>query len=212
MIEDKKLTPRAYVRDGVPGLTMAEQEAVLTGAGISLERCYRDALKKSQIKRRDPEDLKDRGRLLRPTSANRTEVVWLATLRVLGWTMADITKTLAVAAARGTSFHCADIGETFSADTINERLMLALAESEAARRRGQTETARSVGVMASMARAEKRRRESLAIAEPLWMLPSEEISIAEIAKKTKVSARTLQKWLGPRGDYRDAILKGKPQL
>lgn len=209
---DEKRTPRAYVRDGVPGLTMAEQETILTEAGISLSRCYRDALKKSRIKFRDPADLKDRTRMLRPSARQSTESIWLPTLRVLGWSMADICVALAGAARHGLSIHCVDIGETFPAETISERLMLALAESEAARRRGQTETARSVGVMASMARAEKRRRESLAIAEPLWLLPSEEISIAEIAKKTKVSARTLQKWLGPRGDYRDAILKGNPQI
>ena len=211
-MSEAKRYPRAYVRDGVPGLTMAKQEEILTAAGIDISDAYRDMLKKAQIKRRSPDELRDRARMMRPTSRGTPEIIYVASLRCLGWTMADIARAIAAAGRRNASIHAVDIAETFNAETIPERLMLALANADDARRIGQTADGRSAGVTAAAIKKEKKRKAQLAIAAPLWVLPSGEISATEIANQVKMSVRSLHKWLGPRQEARDAITKGKKHL
>jgi AraC-like DNA-binding protein len=50
----------------------------------------------------------------------------------------------------------------------------------------------------------------LAKGSELWLKPSTEISVAEIAKEVGLSARTLYKAFGPRVKARDAKERGKP--
>ena len=89
-----------YLRDGVPGLTMAEQEAALRAAGADLAAAYRDKLTKMQIKRRTSDSLSQRAKMLHAPPSRAVETIYVANLQALGWTMADISRSLAAAGRR----------------------------------------------------------------------------------------------------------------
>ncbi|MDB5848245.1 MAG: hypothetical protein JWP29_1997 [Rhodoferax sp.] len=199
--------PRPYLRDGVPGLSFDDQEAAMKAADIDISRAYVDRLSKTQCHRRDPASLKDRAEMLKPSRRHEPELIIVASLRVLGWSMADICQSLAAAALRNASVRVLDRGETFDADTMDDALLEALADAEAQRKRGQTATARSAGVEAAAAARRKRREKALAEAKPLWGLPPGEISGAEIAKRVRLSIRLLHKHLGTRADAREVEAK-----
>ncbi len=192
-----------YMRDGVPNLTIAEQEAVLRGAGVSLDVAYRDRLNVTQLKRREPSSLRQRARLLDAAVSAASAVLCVAGLRCLGWNMADIARTLAMAGHRGTNVRVVDTGVTFMATELNAGLLEALADADETWRRGQTEDGRSASTAAVMVKAEAARRAKLEAARPLWAKPPGEISGAEIARIVGVSLRSLNNWLGPRGKARD---------
>lgn len=191
-----------YLRDGVPNLTLAEQEAVLRQAGVNLEGAYRDRLNVTQLKRREPGSLRQRARLLGAASGAAPTVLYVAGLRCLGWNMADIARTLATAGHRGMDVHMLDADVTFRAAELNAGLLEALADADETWRRGQTEDGRSASTVAVMAKAEAARQAKLEIARPLWAKPPGEISGAEIAKTVGASLRSLNNWLGPRGKVR----------
>ena len=203
--------PLPYVRDGVPGLTMAEQEAVLKQAGIDLAHLTRDTLSGAQLRRREPGSLTQRALLLRPPTHAQTDaassppdpdVIHVAGLRCLGWNVADIARALAAAGRRGVSVHAVDTGRTFLAATLDPDLLDALADADEAWRRGQTEDGRTAAAAAIVAKAEAARRAKLEAARPLWAKPPGEISGAEIAKAVGLSLGSLNNWLGPRGKAR----------
>lgn len=194
----------AYVRDGVPGLTTAEQEAVLRQAGISLEGAYRDRLNATQLKRREPRSLRQRAQLLQATVGT----IHVAGLRCLGWNMADIARTLAAAGRRGMKVHLVDTGQIFAAATLDAGLLEALADADESWRRGQTEEGRTASSAAIGAKAEEARRAKLEMARPLWAKPPGEISGAEIAKAVGASLRSLNTWLGPRTQARARTRQG----
>jgi hypothetical protein len=191
-----------YLRDGVPNLTVAEQESALRSAGISLEGAYCDRLNATQLKRREPGSLRQRARLLDAAASAAPAVLCVAGLRCLGWNMADIARTLAVAGRQGLDVRMVDMGVTFNAAELNARLLEALADADETWRRGQTEDGRSASTVAVMAKAEAARRAKLEAARPLWAKPPGEISGAEIARTVGVSLRSLNNWLGPRGNAR----------
>ncbi len=205
-----RLGPRslAYVRDGVPGLTTAEQEAVLRQAGVSLEGAYRDRLNATQLKRREPRSLRQRAQLLQAAAGTSPAAIHVAGLRCLGWNMADIARTLAAAGRRGMDVHLADTGRMFAAATLDAGLLEALADADESWRRGQTEEGRSASSAAIGAKAEEARRAKLEMARPLWAKPSGEISGAEIAKAVGASLRSLNTWLGPRIQARARTRQG----
>jgi len=89
-----------YLRDGVPNLTVVEQESALREAKISLESAYCDRLNVTQLKRREPGSLRQRARLLEAVGTDSPAVLCVAGLRCLGWNMADIARTLAAAGRR----------------------------------------------------------------------------------------------------------------
>jgi hypothetical protein len=187
--------PRAYLRDGVPGLPIEQQEALLKAAGVDLAGAYIDRLNEAQVKRREPDSLKDRAQMLRPTARKMAEVIYVAGLRVLGWTMADTSRSLAAAGRRSASVHAVDTGKTFTAATLDAELLEALAEAEDAHRRGRTEAARSAGVQAAAMR-ERKRRTKLEKARAEWVKPPGQVSAADIAAAVGISVRSLHKHLG----------------
>ncbi len=194
-----------YLRDGVPNLTIAEQESILRGATISLDGAYCDKLNVTQLKRREPGSLRQRARLLDVAANAASAVVCVAGLRCLGWNMADIARTLAVAGRRGMDVRVVDTGVTFNAAELNVGLLEALADADETWRRGQTEDGRSASTAAVMAKAEAARRAKLEAARPLWAKPPGEISGVEIARTVGVSLRSLNNWLGPRGKARGQV-------
>jgi hypothetical protein len=70
-----------------------------------LNHAYADHLNKAQIKRREADSLKDRAQMLRPTTRGTSELIYVAGLRVLGWTMADLSRSLAAAGRREGGLH-----------------------------------------------------------------------------------------------------------
>ena len=191
-----------YLRDGVPNLTVAEQEAILQQAGINLEGAYCDRLNVTQLKRREPDSLRQRAKLLDDAISAAPVVLCVTGLRCLGWNMADIARTLAAAGHHGVDVWLVDSSTKFSAAELNVGLLEALAEADETWRRGQTEDGRSASTAAVMAKAEMARRAKLEAARPLWAKPPGEISGAEIARTVGVSLRSLNNWLGPRGKAR----------
>lgn len=195
-----------YVRDGVPGLTMAEQEAALKQVGIDVAHITRDALSAAQLRRREPGSLKQRAELLHPVTGMQPDptpdVICVAGLRCLGWNMADIARALAAAGRRGIGVHTVDTGRTFRPAVLDPDLLEALADADEAWRRGQTEDGRTAAAVAIAVKAEEVRRAKLEAARPLWAKPPGEISGAEIAKAVGISLGSLNKWLGPRGQAR----------
>jgi len=191
-----------YLRDGVPNLTIAEQESMLRGARISLDGAYCDKLNATQLKRREPGSLQQRARLLDAAVSAAPAVLCVAGLRCLGWNMADIARTLAAAGRQGVDVRVVDTGVTFTVAELNAGLLEALADADETWRRGQTEDGRSASTAAVVAKAEAARRAKLEAARPLWAKPPGEISGAEIARTVGVSLRSLNNWLGPRGKAR----------
>lgn len=203
----RRPSPRtlSYLRDGVPNLTVAEQESVLREAKISLEGAYCDRLNVTQLKRREPGSLRQRARLLDAAASAAPVVLCVAGLRCLGWNMADIARTLAAAGRRSVDVRMVDTGVTFTAAELNAGLLDALADADETWRRGQTEDGRSASTVAVMAKAETARRAKLEAARPLWTKPPGEISGAEIARTVGVSLRSLNNWLGPRHKARSQV-------
>ena len=191
-----------YLRDGVPNLTVGEQKAALQQAGINLEGAYCDRLNVTQLKRREPDSLRQRAKLLDDAIGAAPAVLCVAGLRCLGWNMADIARTLAAAGRHGVDVWLADTGTSFNAAELNVGLLEALADADETWRRGQTEDGRSASTAAVMAKAETARRAMGEAARPLWAKPPGEISGAEIARIVGVSLRSLNNWLGPRGKAR----------
>ena len=202
-----------YVRDGVPGLTMAEQEAMLKQARIDLEHITRDALGATQLRRREPKSLKQRalllhlgGRVQQDLASSLTPItIYVASLRCLGWNVADIARALAAAGRLGISVHAVDASTTYAANVLDPGLLEALADADETWRRGQTKDGRTAAVAVITAKAEVARRAKLEMARPLWAKPAGEISGAEIAKTVGVSLRSLNQWLGPRRQVRAKV-------
>lgn len=201
----------AYLRDGVLGLTLAQQEALLTRADVSLDGAYRDTLNPTQLRRREPRSLKQRAQLLgaesRPAQQGMASMaIHVAALHCLGWNVADVARTLAVIGRMGASVHLADTGQVFTATQLDAGLLLALAGVDETWRRGQTEEGRSAAAAVIAGKAEQARRAKIEAARPLWAKPSAEVSAAEIAQTVGLSLGSLTRWLGPR---RNAQAKAK---
>jgi AraC-like DNA-binding protein len=189
--------PRPYLRDGVPGLPIERQREMLQAAGVDIsdERMlFVDRLTDAAIKRRDPVALKQRAVVLNPL--HEGETIYIAGLRVLGWTMSDIARSLLAAAKRQANVHCVDTGVTYSADMPGSELLEALAGAEEAHRRGTAQEKQHRAVTA--ARAAKNRRTAVKVlrAEPLWR--DRNYTVDQIAAEVGLSRRTLYNALGPR--------------
>ena len=202
MSRQRLLVSVAYLREGVPGLSLAEQEELFAQAGISLEGAYRDTLNPTQLRRREPGSLRQRAKMLSlatySTPNGVPEVIHVAALRCIGWSVADVARALAAVSRLGAAVHAIDTGDTFDVGTLNAGLLEALASLDEAWRRGQTEDGRSAAAAVIAAKAEQVRRAKIEAARPLWAKPSSEISSIEITQHVGMSLRSLHKWLGPR--------------
>ncbi len=161
--------PRPYLRDGVPGLPFDRQMEMLREAGVDVSdhrKLYVDRLTKAAVKRRDPASLKDRVDVLNPHREGET--IYVAGLRVLGWTMSDIARALLAAAKRKANVHCVDTGQTFSADMPGVALLEALASAEEAHRKGVVKERQTRAVTAAQRARAKRKAERLDKIRDRW--------------------------------------------
>lgn len=193
---------RCYVRNGVRGWTVEAQEQALEAAGhLDRGALFKDILKPDRAKnpgRVRPEWLTERVTFLRPSS-RRGETLVVATPLALGINERDLTKALTDASKNrnaavlfvdsGTVIRPRDgmAGSTVAQDAWHEAL-----------KKATTKTAKIAGNVAAAAAKRRLTAEKLKIAEPLWELPTEEISTDEISARSKLSVKTLYNELGPR--------------
>lgn len=188
--------PRTYARDGVHGLSLDRQLEML--AGIETRSRYIDRLTIRQLTRRDPASLKQRKELLRPTSRRTPERIYVASFRVLGWTIPDICRVIAAAGRRNASVYALDVDREISVAMPGPELLEAIAVLYEERITADREGVRYAGVEASKEARRNRRAAKLTKARELWGRPPGEISAADIARQVGLSVRTLHTYLGPR--------------
>lgn len=205
---------RPYLRDGVGGLPIEKQAEMLRAAGVDLggenmDRAFVDRLSKNAIRKRERKSLKQREYLLEPTTRTSTEIICLASLRVLGWNMLDIANCILDAAERRARIHCLDTGVIYSAEMSGMELLQALVLADEASARNRAKNMQG-GTGAAAAAKRRRTNAKLGRASELWARPSTEITVAEISKEVGLSPGTLYKALGRREVARDAKKRGKP--
>lgn len=163
---------------------------MLRGAGVDVSdpsKLYVDRLTKAAVKRRDPASLKDRIDALSPRRAGET--IYVAGLRVLGWTMSDIARSLLAASMNKANVHCVDTGQTFSADMPGAALLAALAGAEEAHRRGVVKERQGRAVTASQRKREKIRKAAIDKIRDRWH--DRAYDTDELIKESGLSRRTV---------------------
>lgn len=195
---------RCYVRNGVWGWSLEEQEKALAMADVlEPDRLYRDDLPASQARqpgRVRPEWLMARKALLRPTGRSGNDPIYVATLLALGVTEADLIDTLTAAAEhRRSAVIAIDSGITIAPDGGMQTLNEAVKDWQRAKAKARTKPGRTAGYIAA---AEKKRARTLAatkIARPLWRdTKHNRLTAEQIAEQVELSAKTLYSELGRR--------------
>lgn len=173
---------------------------------------YEDTLTRHQLRGRSTAALKGRAEMLRPTARAAAELILVPSIRVLALSPLDLTAALAAAAARRATVRALDTGLEIGPDAGAAEFAAACAAWDKARRADQTRDARGKGNEAMLAAAERRRKEALAIARPLWSLPSDEMSAEAVAERAGLSVGSLYKYLGRRtpAQRRARLKKGGP--
>jgi hypothetical protein len=158
---------------------------------------YEDTLTRAHLHGRNVAALEQRADMLRPASRTTPEVILVASIRVLALNPVDLTAALAAASGRHATIRALDTGMEIAPDAGAAEIAAAAAWDKA-RRDDQTRDARGKGNEAAVRAAERRREAGLAIARPLWGLPSEEMPATEIAKRSGLSVGTLYRFLDRR--------------
>jgi DNA invertase Pin-like site-specific DNA recombinase len=188
---------RAYIRNGVAGWPVERQRQALAEVGFD-GPIYEDTLTRAHLRGRNVAALEQRADMLRPTSRTTPEVILVSSIRVLALSPVDLTVALASASARHATIRALDTGLEIAPDAGAAQIAAAAAAWDKARRDDQTRDARGKGNEAAVRAAERRREAGLAIARPLWGLPSETMPAAEIAKRSGLSVGTLYRFLDRR--------------
>lgn len=173
------------------------QRLALADAGFA-GSIYEDSLTRHQLRGRNTAALTARDEMLRPTARQTPELILVASIRVLALSPVDLTAALAAAAARAATVKALDTGLEITPAAGAAEFAAACAAWDKARRGDQTRDARGKGHQAMMAAAERRRKEALAIARPLWGLPSDDMPAEAIAARAGLSVGSLYKYLGRR--------------
>jgi len=193
---------RCYVRNGVWGWSVEAQEAALASAGVlERDRLYRDVLPASHSKRPAqvrPEWLVQRDALFRPTARNTPDTVYVAAMTVLGVRETDLAYALALASGRRSTVIALDSGVTVPPDGGAAAVNAAMEDWARAKRSGQTQTGRRIGVQAAAEAKKARTLAKLPEARKLWREPSDKVPTMEIAARAGLSVKTLYAYLGRR--------------
>ena len=170
---------------------------------------YRDILAERHAKRpaqMHGEWLKERAQMLRPTGRNGADTIYVATMLALGVREADLAKTLAAAAARGSTIVALDSGISVAPDAGAYGVSAALEDWARAKRSAQTAPGRLLGVQAAAAAKRERTMRQVRIARPLWRDTSPgRMTTEQVAAEAKLSIKTLYSELG----RRPAMKKGR---
>jgi len=166
---------------------------------------YIDRLTKAQIKAREPGDLQQRDEALKPDPNLPPEAIYIAGLRVLGFTMADIAHALAQAWRRNAVVYCIDIDTVFSINTPMPEMLDAIAEADDADRRARNAEKQARATDASQQKRARRKLRKLAAIRDRWSDPK--ARTADLIAEAGLSRRTVYTALGPRFEK-----KGKPHV
>jgi hypothetical protein len=188
---------RAYIRNGVIEWPVERQRQALTDLGFS-GAIYEDTLTRQQLRGRSIVSMKARADMLHSTAQETGELILVSSIRILALSPVDLTAALAAAAARQATVRALDTGLEISPNAGAAEFAAACAAWDKARRADQTRDARRKGNEAMVAAAERRRQEALAIARPLWGLPSVDMPAEAIAARAGLSICSLYKYLGRR--------------
>ncbi len=189
---------RGYVREGVVGWPVERQIEVLAEAGIT-GPLYHDTMSRADKRGRRTSALVEREAMLRPTSRQAPEIIVVATIRALALNFGpDLLGTLKAAGERHATVRALAEGLEIPPGASIGVITTAALAWDKGRRDDQTVDARTKGAAAAAARAAERRAKAIAIAQPLWGLPSEEMPSAEIERRAGISITTLYRELGRR--------------
>ena len=192
------MTEQGYVREGVTGWSVERQKETLAEAGIT-EPLYHDTMSRAEKRGRRASALVERATMLRPTSHQTPEVIVVATIRALALNSGpDLLGVLKAAGERHATVRALAEGLEIPPGVGIDVITTAALAWDKGRRDDQTVDARSKGAVAAAARAAGRRAKAIAIARPLWGLPSEEMPSAEIERRASISITTLYRRLGRR--------------
>ena len=145
---------RAYISTISPSWSLDRQREVLKGC----EDIYCDDLTKAQRHRRRTDELKDRARLLRPTSRTEPGVVYIAAWICFAWDSDDLLIAVGQAAARRDTIICLSDGTQLEPVPNVEALGKIVAGFRRERVDARTEPGREKGTVVAAAR----RKEDLA--------------------------------------------------
>ncbi|MBS0988913.1 hypothetical protein JK182_09590 [Acetobacter okinawensis] len=177
---------------------MERQLSALSNAGFS-GPIYQDTMTRADVRLRRAEALAARATLLRPTARKMQEIIIVATIRVLALNSGpDLLGALKAAAERGATVRALAEGLEIPPNAGIDQLSAASTAWDTARRNSQTAAARTKGNAVAASMAAERRTKAVAIARPLWELPSKDMPNAEIERRAGISITTLYRALGPR--------------
>jgi hypothetical protein len=190
---------RAYISNLHPRWPVDRQERSLSVGvpgwpkGIAV---YRDELTPSQRKRRAVDELEGRIALLRQTTRGRKggEDIYLASLAVLAWTLADLLECLTLAQSRGSTVHVLDTGLVLTPDAGPAALHQATKDFATGRK---SSIAMAGGEVSGRLRSEAARLKAKEM-EPFWRLPSEEYPTIPLLARFGLSRNTANLYLGKR--------------
>lgn len=199
------------MRNGVSDWPVEKQREALAEAGFT-GSIYEDTLSRNHMRGRDPKFLVERAVLLRPTGRQAAGIIKVASIRVFALSPVDLADALAQAAARQETIIALDTGLEIAPSPSAAVFNAAMSTWDKGRRNAQTIDGRTKGNQAA-AEAKRRRSEAaVAIARPLWGLPSEEMSATAISERCGLSVTALYRLLGRRtpAQKRAKSKKGKP--
>jgi hypothetical protein len=190
---------RVYISNLHPRWPVDRQERSLSVGvpgwpkGIAV---YRDELTASQRKRRAVDDLEGRIALLRQTTRGRRggEDIYVASLAVLAWTLADLLECLTLAQSRGSTVHVLDTGLVLTPASGPSDLHQATKDFATGRK---SSIAMAGGEVSGRLRSEAARAKAKAM-EPFWRLPSEEYPTVPLLARFGLSRNTANLYLGKR--------------
>jgi hypothetical protein len=174
------------------------QLSALSDAGFS-GPIYQDTMTHADVRRRRAKVLTARAALLRPTARKTRETIIVTTIRALALNSGpDLLGVLKAAAERGATVRALAEGLEIPPNAGIDDLSAASTAWDTARRNSQTAAARTKGNAVAASMAAERRAKAVAIARPLWGLPSDEMPNAEIERRAGISITTLYRALGRR--------------
>jgi hypothetical protein len=192
---------RAYISNLHPRWPVDRQERSLSVGvpgwpkGVAV---YHDDLTPSQRKRRAVGELEGRIALLRQTTRGRKggEDIYVASLAVLAWTLADLLECLTLAQSRGSTVHVLDTGLVLAPDAGPTALHQATKDFATGRK---SSIAMAGGEVSGRLRSEAAKAKALTI-EAEWKLPSEDYPTMALLARAGISRNTAKLYLGSRAE------------
>lgn len=187
---------RCYVRNGVWGWSIEDQEKALSAADVlDPGQLYRDVLPEARAKKPSvvrPEWLEERARLLRPTGRKGGEMIYVATWTAFAVSEGDLIEALTDAWERDATITALDSGVSISGSSSDRAIVAVLHDWRRAKEAARTKPGRALGWQAAAAKKNAETDRKLVAARPLWRSRKpDRPSVADIAELSGLSPKTL---------------------